>query len=123
MWLQLTETHSFCAGLFVTLSHTTLARFHYCFYVFYVSLLIVVVVILSDVDECTASSPVCDGNAICNNTLGSYRCTCKPGYFEDGKTCKGKYAKANVNAVSQCQREGRQNQFQFSILFHLLAMK
>ncbi|XP_068705690.1 uncharacterized protein [Montipora foliosa] len=41
-----------------------------------------------DVDECTASSPVCDLNAFCNNSIGSYNCTCKPGYFGDGKTCK-----------------------------------
>ncbi|XP_068706641.1 uncharacterized protein [Montipora foliosa] len=41
-----------------------------------------------DVNECTASSPVCHVNATCNNTLGSYRCTCKPGYAGDGKTCK-----------------------------------
>ena len=42
-----------------------------------------------DVDECTASSPVCDANAFCNNSIGSYNCTRKPGYFGDGKTCKG----------------------------------
>ncbi|XP_068736614.1 uromodulin-like [Montipora capricornis] len=41
-----------------------------------------------DVDECTASSPVCHVNATCSNTLGSYRCTCKPGYAGDGKTCR-----------------------------------
>ncbi|XP_044181356.1 uncharacterized PE-PGRS family protein PE_PGRS3-like isoform X2 [Acropora millepora] len=41
-----------------------------------------------DVDECTASSPMCHENAFCNNTLGSYNCTCKPGYSGDGKTCK-----------------------------------
>ena len=43
-----------------------------------------------DVDECTASSSVCHVNATCNNTLGSYQCTCKPGYAWDGKTCRGK---------------------------------
>ena len=43
-----------------------------------------------DVDECTASSSMCHENAFCNNTLGSYNCTCKPGYYGDGKTCKGK---------------------------------
>ncbi|XP_068741700.1 microfibril-associated glycoprotein 4-like [Montipora capricornis] len=41
-----------------------------------------------DVDECTASLPVCHVNAICNNTIGSYRCSCKPGYAGDGKTCR-----------------------------------
>ncbi|XP_068706613.1 fibrillin-1-like [Montipora foliosa] len=41
-----------------------------------------------DVDECTASSPVCHVNAVCNNNLGSYLCTCKPGYAGDGKICR-----------------------------------
>jgi len=42
-----------------------------------------------DVDECNASSPVCDKNGICNNTIGSYNCTCKQGYAPaDGKRCK-----------------------------------
>jgi len=41
-----------------------------------------------DVDECTASSPMCHENAFCNNTIGSYNCTCKPRYYGDGKTCK-----------------------------------
>ena len=43
----------------------------------------------SDVDECTASSPVCDVNAQCLNTRGSYSCRCKVGYSGRGKTCKG----------------------------------
>ena len=45
----------------------------------------------SDVDECSASSPVCDSNAICSNTRGSYICTCKPGYTGGGKTCQGTF--------------------------------
>ena len=40
-----------------------------------------------DVDECTASFPVCHVNATCNNTIGSYNCICKQGYSGDGKTC------------------------------------
>ena len=43
-----------------------------------------------DVDECSASVPVCDVNADCMNTLGSHRCTCKAGFIGDGKTCTGK---------------------------------
>ena len=30
-----------------------------------------------DIDECSASSPVCDINANCSNTRGSYYCTCR----------------------------------------------
>ncbi|KAL9961085.1 hypothetical protein ACROYT_G029966 [Oculina patagonica] len=40
-----------------------------------------------DVDECSASIPVCDVNANCKNTRGSYRCSCKDGFTGDGKTC------------------------------------
>ena len=45
---------------------------------------------IADVDECSASAPVCDVNADCKNTRGSYRCTCKAGFTGDGKTCTGK---------------------------------
>ena len=47
-------------------------------------------ILFSDLDECSASIPVCDANADCKNTAGSYRCTCKAGFTGDGKTCSGK---------------------------------
>ncbi|XP_015776321.1 PREDICTED: adhesion G protein-coupled receptor E1-like [Acropora digitifera] len=40
-----------------------------------------------DIDECTASLPVCHVSAQCTNTIGSYRCTCDPGYTGNGKAC------------------------------------
>ena len=43
-----------------------------------------------DEDECLKTPPVCDVNANCNNTLGSYLCFCKEGFMGDGKTCQGK---------------------------------
>ena len=46
--------------------------------------------VVLDIDECGASSPVCDINAICSNTRGSYICTCRAGYTGDGKTCQGR---------------------------------
>ena len=45
---------------------------------------------IADVDECSASVPVCDVNADCKNTRSSYRCSCKAGFTGDGKTCTGK---------------------------------
>ena len=45
--------------------------------------------VVLDVDECNTSSPVCDINANCSNTRGSYICTCRAGYTGDGKTCQG----------------------------------
>ncbi|XP_078383750.1 uncharacterized protein LOC144666229 [Oculina patagonica] len=40
-----------------------------------------------DIDECTTNSHGCDVNAICNNTVGSYNCACKPGFKGNGKKC------------------------------------
>ena len=49
------------------------------------------VVVSSDVDECSSSTPVCDATAACENTFGSYRCSCpKAGFTADGKGCIGK---------------------------------
>ncbi|CAH3183140.1 unnamed protein product [Porites lobata] len=42
----------------------------------------------NDIDECSASPSVCDVNAICSNTRGSYHCICQAGYSGDGKTCQ-----------------------------------
>ena len=41
-----------------------------------------------DVNECLSNS-TCDANARCNNTEGSYTCTCDSGYSGDGLSCDG----------------------------------
>ena len=41
-----------------------------------------------DIDECSAGHK-CDVNAVCNNTKGSYNCTCNKGYYRDGRNCTG----------------------------------
>ena len=46
--------------------------------------------LLLDADECKVSLPVCNTNAICQNTPDSYICACKPGVIADGRTCTGK---------------------------------
>ena len=43
-----------------------------------------------DTDECSVSPSVCDTNANCSNTRGSYYCTCKAGFSGDGKNCQGR---------------------------------
>lgn len=47
---------------------------------------VVCVFSLPDIDECKRN--VCDQNAFCTNTQGSYHCTCSPGYIADGSNCK-----------------------------------
>ena len=46
---------------------------------------------ISDIDECDKGTHSCSFNAVCNNTMGFYNCTCKPGYEEDGDNCTGKF--------------------------------
>ena len=44
-----------------------------------------------DVNECITGDHNCDANADCNNTEGSFECTCKPGYSGNGVDCTGDY--------------------------------
>uniref|UniRef100_A0A8C9U8I3 Signal peptide, CUB and EGF-like domain-containing protein 2 n=1 Tax=Scleropages formosus TaxID=113540 RepID=A0A8C9U8I3_SCLFO len=41
-----------------------------------------------NVDECTEALDNCNIDAICQNTLKSYKCICKSGYTGDGKHCE-----------------------------------
>ena len=45
--------------------------------------------ITQDIDECLSGTHGCDVNAECNNTLGSYKCTCKDGFQGNGTKCTG----------------------------------
>ena len=47
--------------------------------------------LFSDIDECAQDTHNCskDG-ALCNNTEGSFNCTCKRGFTGDGYNCTGK---------------------------------
>ena len=42
-----------------------------------------------DIDECLDAVDNCHAGAICQNTRGSFTCTCKQGYIGDGVNCKG----------------------------------
>ena len=44
---------------------------------------------ISDIDECL--SDPCDSNATCNNSVGSFICTCDSGYSGDGFQCDGEF--------------------------------
>ena len=37
-----------------------------------------------DINECAKGTHTCSADAVCNNTNGSYNCTCNPGYYGDG---------------------------------------
>ncbi|XP_078621235.1 uncharacterized protein LOC144887710 [Branchiostoma floridae x Branchiostoma japonicum] len=41
-----------------------------------------------DIDECIANDNICDHQATCTNTVGSFTCTCNTGYTGDGETCR-----------------------------------
>ena len=45
--------------------------------------------LFSEIDECFSGTHSCDANAECTNTVGSYNCTCRPGYYGNGSSCEG----------------------------------
>lgn len=53
-----------------------------------------------DIDECASLEiNVCDDNALCMNTIGSYSCSCKDGYEKRGGICQGKYCCCVVHCI------------------------
>ena len=43
----------------------------------------------TDIDECALDEDVCDDNADCLDTIGSYACSCNNGFSGNGFTCSG----------------------------------
>ena len=64
-----------------------------CFISVYViklkSVIVFLVSIAPDIDECSIDPSGCDENADCTNSEGSYSCTCKQGFTGDGVKCQG----------------------------------
>ena len=55
-------------------------------------------------NECELEIDMCDNEvvAVCNNTIGSYNCSCKPEFTGDGFNCTGTFTAAlNVTMVKE----------------------
>ena len=59
-----------------------------------------VFVLVADIDECS-SGHGCHNSATCQNTVGSYTCTCINGYTGDGINCTGTWCTDVENLISQ----------------------
>ena len=60
-------------------------------YIFKPSGRIILRFLMIDLNECTNGTHDCHLMAVCNNTKGSYNCSCKEGYKGDGRNCTGKF--------------------------------
>ena len=49
-----------------------------------------VLYLIADINECGSNLNNCHDNAQCNNTEGSFTCSCNPGYTGDGVNCTSK---------------------------------
>ena len=78
----------------------------------------------SDIDECSSANE-CHQNATCNNTKGSYNCTCKDGFEGNGKNCTGKTPLESITTNSLRKRDLRKgksnNKFLHYSFFLLLC--
>ena len=45
----------------------------------------------SEINECVRGLHKCSSDAFCNNTKGSYNCTCKHGFAGNGRECRGRH--------------------------------
>ena len=57
-----------------------------------------------DIDECATNTDDCADapSGTCTNTIGSYICTCNPGYTGNGKICVGKFFTCLLVQVGKC---------------------
>ncbi|XP_075062996.1 adhesion G protein-coupled receptor E5 isoform X2 [Mixophyes fleayi] len=51
----------------------------------------------TDIDECKESLNICGRNSNCNNTIGSYKCSCQNGFINISNTCEVKCKSSEEN--------------------------
>ena len=57
----------------------------------------IIIASYTDIDECAESTNGC--SQTCNNTIGSYMCSCDFGYrlASNGRVCNGRFTKVSVD--------------------------
>ena len=74
----------------------------------------------ADIDECSSANE-CHQNATCNNTKGSYNCTCKDGFEGDGKNCTGKILLKSITTNSLRKRNLRKGKSTSKFLHYFFS--
>ena len=62
-------------------------------------MMVYLLTLFSDIEECLAGNHTCSSDAKCINTDGSYSCFCKAGYVGDGRDCSGQVSVAYISFV------------------------
>ena len=81
--------NNFIKKMSITLLKSANQRFFWILLI--VSAIQVILLLIIEINECTSSTHDCHLMALCNNTKGSYSCSCKEGYKGDGRNCTGKF--------------------------------
>ena len=65
---------------------------------------LIVIFICTDIDECRIETHNCDLNADCNDTVGSFLCTCNTGYEGTGSVCTSEENNITIDIPSPVYR-------------------
>uniref|UniRef100_A0A0G4HK22 EGF-like domain-containing protein n=1 Tax=Chromera velia CCMP2878 TaxID=1169474 RepID=A0A0G4HK22_9ALVE len=62
--------------------------------------------VLAYTDECSLNAHNCNGNAACNNTVGSFECLCNDGWTGDGVNCAVLVPPSDIGAAPTWTKDG-----------------